>query len=122
MTIGPPSTAPVARPPDASTALPAEVLLDVTGLQKLFPIPKGFLQRTVGHVRAVDGVDFHIDEGETLGLVGRERLRQDDDRALHRCAPSSRPRAGPLRVTGGAVVDLATAGRRELRRSAARCR
>jgi len=45
-------------------------LLRVTGLQKLFPIKKGFLKRTVGHVRAVDGVDFHIDEGETLGLVG----------------------------------------------------
>jgi peptide/nickel transport system ATP-binding protein len=45
-------------------------LLRVAGLQKFFPIRKGFLRRTVGHVRAVDGVDFHIDEGETLGLVG----------------------------------------------------
>src|SRR5947207_15835392 len=45
-------------------------LLRVSGLQKLFPIKKGFLKRTVGHVRAVDGIDFHIDEGETLGLVG----------------------------------------------------
>src|SRR5258705_11987861 len=45
-------------------------LLRVSGLQKLFPIRKGFLKRTVGYVRAVDGVDFHIDEGETLGLVG----------------------------------------------------
>ena len=49
---------------------PQQVLLRVTGLQKLFPIRKGFWKRTVGHVRAVDGVDFHIDEGETLGLVG----------------------------------------------------
>src|SRR6267378_711825 len=45
-------------------------LLRVAGLRKLFPVRKGFLRRTVGHVRAVDGVDFHIDEGETLGLVG----------------------------------------------------
>ena len=45
-------------------------LLQVTDLQKLFPIRKGFLRRTVGHVRAVDGVSFHIDQGETLGLVG----------------------------------------------------
>ena len=45
-------------------------LLDVRGLQKFFPITKGFLQRTVGHVRAVDGVDFTVNEGETLGLVG----------------------------------------------------
>jgi len=48
----------------------AQTLLRVSGLQKLFPIKKGFWKRTVGHVRAVDGVDFHIDEGETLGLVG----------------------------------------------------
>ena len=45
-------------------------LLDVRGLQKFFPITRGFLQRTVGHVRAVDGVDFTVNEGETLGLVG----------------------------------------------------
>src|SRR5438874_11518895 len=48
----------------------ATPLLRVAGLQKLFPVRKGFLKRTVGHVRAVDGVDFHIDQGETLGLVG----------------------------------------------------
>ena len=52
------------------TSLPQQALLRVAGLQKLFPIRKGFWKRTVGHVRAVDGVDFHIDEGETLGLVG----------------------------------------------------
>src|SRR5437773_6538041 len=45
-------------------------LLRVAGLRKFFPIRKGFLRRTVGDVRAVDGVDVHIDEGETLGLVG----------------------------------------------------
>src|ERR1700746_3452679 len=49
-------------------AVPA--LLSVIGLQKLFPIRKGFWRRTVGHLRAVDGVDFHLEEGETLGLVG----------------------------------------------------
>src|SRR5215475_2303266 len=53
-----------------SPSLPDGVLLGVSGLLKHFPIRKGFLRRTVGHVRAVDGVDFHIDEGETLGLVG----------------------------------------------------
>jgi peptide/nickel transport system ATP-binding protein len=45
-------------------------LLEVIDLVKHFPIRRGFLKRTVGHVRAVDGVTFHVMEGETLGLVG----------------------------------------------------
>lgn len=47
-----------------------ELLLNVKGLKKHFPITKGILSRTVGHVQAVDGVSFHIRQGETLGLVG----------------------------------------------------
>ena len=47
-----------------------DILLEVKGLKKYFPITKGFLKRTVGYVKAVDGVDFYIREGETLGLVG----------------------------------------------------
>ncbi|MDE0220888.1 MAG: ABC transporter ATP-binding protein [Spirochaetaceae bacterium] len=54
-------------PPDPRAARP---LLEVAGLKKHFPIEKGLLRRTVGHVRAVDGVDFSIAAGETLGLVG----------------------------------------------------
>ncbi len=46
------------------------VLLDVQGLRKYFPIRRGILQRTVGYVRAVDDVTFHINQGETLSLVG----------------------------------------------------
>ncbi len=47
-----------------------EPLLEVKNLVKHFPIRRGFLRRVVGYVRAVDGVSFHVMEGETLGLVG----------------------------------------------------
>ena len=47
-----------------------EALLEVKELKKYFPIGKGFLRKTVGYVKAVDGVNFYINEGETLGLVG----------------------------------------------------
>lgn len=47
-----------------------QILLDVKNLKKHFPITKGLLSRTVGHVRAVDGVSIEIYKGETLGLVG----------------------------------------------------
>jgi len=48
-----------------------EVLVDVKGLKKHFPITSGIiLQRQVGAVKAVDGIDFQVFKGETLGLVG----------------------------------------------------
>jgi oligopeptide/dipeptide ABC transporter ATP-binding protein len=46
------------------------VLLEVKNLKKYFPIQKGFFRRVVGQIKAVDGVNFFIREGETLGLVG----------------------------------------------------
>lgn len=45
-------------------------LLKVTNLKKHFPIKKGLLSKTVGHVKAVDGLNFTINKGETLGIVG----------------------------------------------------
>src|SRR5579883_3629398 len=45
-------------------------VLAVSELKKHFPVKKGLLRRTVGHVYAVDGVTFTIGQGETLGLVG----------------------------------------------------
>jgi peptide/nickel transport system ATP-binding protein len=47
-----------------------KTLLEIRGLKKHFPIQAGFLRRTVGYVKAVDGIDFYINQGETLGLVG----------------------------------------------------
>lgn len=45
-------------------------LLEVKNLRKYFPIRKGILRRTVGYVKAVDGISFDVERGETLGLVG----------------------------------------------------
>jgi len=50
--------------------VPAKPLLDVRDFRVYYPIRRGILQRTVGHVRAVDGVSFQLKRGETLALVG----------------------------------------------------
>lgn len=47
-----------------------KLLLEVNDLKMHFPIRKGFFKRTVGHVKAVDGVSFAISRGDTFGLVG----------------------------------------------------
>jgi len=48
----------------------SDTLIEVKNLQTWFPIRKGILQKTVNHVKAVDGVSFSINRGETLSLVG----------------------------------------------------
>ena len=53
-----------------SKQLKNSILLEVEGLKTWFPIRRGIWARTVGHVKAVDGVSLHIRRGETLGLVG----------------------------------------------------
>ena len=45
-------------------------LLEVENLKKYFPVKKGVFSRTVGQIRAVDGISFALKRGETLGLVG----------------------------------------------------
>ena len=47
-----------------------QALLQVKGLKKYFPVKGGLLQRRVGYVKAVDGVDLAIQRGESFGLVG----------------------------------------------------
>ncbi|WP_332687453.1 ABC transporter ATP-binding protein [Devosia sp.] len=55
-------------PPLSDPAAPS--IVDVTDLKVWFPIKRGIFKRTVGHIKAVDGVDLSIRRGETLGVVG----------------------------------------------------
>lgn len=56
---------------ETATAVASETLIDVRDLKMHFPLTQGIImQRVVGHVRAVDGISFSIERGQTLGLVG----------------------------------------------------
>jgi len=85
-------------------------LLEVTGLTKHFPVRGGWLGRRVGVIRAVDGVDFTVDRGATLGLVGESGCGK---------TTTGRMVARLLEPTGGRIVfdgeDITHLNRRELR-------
>jgi len=92
-----------------------KVLLEVKNLQKFFPIRKGFVKKVVGQVRAVDDVDFYINEGETLGLVGESGCGKT---TTARCILRAlKPTGGQIlfRTQAGQVVDVATLPNDEMR-------
>ncbi|MFC8868355.1 dipeptide ABC transporter ATP-binding protein [Streptomyces sp. NPDC057148] len=91
-----------------------ETLLKVTGLQKHFPIKKGLLQRQVGAVRAVDGIDFEVRSGETLGVVGESGCGKSTmGRLITRLLE---PTAGKVEFEGKDITHLGVGGMRPLRR------
>jgi len=79
-------------------------LLEVRNLAKHFPIHKGVFSRVAGQVRAVDGISFHIDRGETLGLVGESGCgKSTAGRTLLRLLD---PTAGQILVHGEDITTL----------------
>ncbi|MFJ9820567.1 dipeptide ABC transporter ATP-binding protein [Streptomyces sp. NPDC101151] len=95
-------------------AAPGETLLKVTGLQKHFPIKKGLFQRQVGAVHAVDGIDFEVKAGETLGVVGESGCGKSTmGRLITRLLE---PTAGKIEFEGKDITHLGVGGMRPLRR------
>ena len=90
------------------------ILLEVKGLKTWFPIRRGILQRTVGHVKAVDDVSFFVRRGETLGLVGESGCGKTTvGRTLLRLIPNS---GGDVRFDGKDVFGANAVDMRRLRR------
>jgi oligopeptide transport system ATP-binding protein len=89
----------------------AAPLLEVRGLRMHFPVSEGIVRRrTIGHVKAVDGVDFTVQRGETLGLVGESGCgKTTTGRCILRL---ERPTAGQILYDG---VDLAKVDGKDLR-------
>ena len=99
----------------ANTLIPPERLLDVKELKKYFPIRKGFFKSVVGQVRSVDGVTFHLNQGETLGLVGESGCgKTTTSRCLLRAI---NPTSGEIRYrqADGQLVDVTKLASDELR-------
>jgi peptide/nickel transport system ATP-binding protein len=100
-----------------STSSPAatEHLLEVTGLEKHFPITRGIIfRRRVGAVQAVDGVDFNVRTGETLGLVGESGCgKSTTGRLVSRLLE---PTAGKVVFEGRDITHLSVGQMRPLRR------
>ncbi|PYC72110.1 dipeptide/oligopeptide/nickel ABC transporter ATP-binding protein [Streptomyces tateyamensis] len=89
---------------------PGQVLLEVDGLTKHFPVMGGFpFKRQVGAVQAVDNVSFTVSAGESLGLVGESGCGKSTTGRL--VTRLYEPTAGSIRYNG---LDISHAGRKEL--------
>jgi peptide/nickel transport system ATP-binding protein/oligopeptide transport system ATP-binding protein len=107
-----------AATPDApirQRGVDADPVLVVRGLEKYFPIKGGgLIRRTVGHVKAVDGIDLDLYPGETLGLVGESGCgKSTTGRAILNLQPAT---AGSVKYNGRELTTLNRRTMRPLRR------
>ena len=92
-----------------------KTIIDVKNLKKYFPIERGFFKKVEGYVKAVDGVNLFIKEGETLGLVGESGCGKT---TLGRCILRAiEPTEGSIkfRYIDDKIVDLTQLDKKELR-------
>ena len=100
--------------PPSTPGAPAQDLLKVRDLRKRFAVKGGIFARTVDQVHAVDGVDFHVDRAETLGLVGESGCgKSTTGRCVLRLIE---PTSGEVRFEGKDVRSLKADALRILRR------
>ena len=94
----------------------AEPILEVSGLVKHYPLTQGILfKKQVGAVKAVDGVDFTLGRGETLGIVGESGCGKST--VARMLVNLERPTAGAIRYKGEDVTGLSGRALRAVRRN-----
>lgn len=79
-------------------------LFQVKGLKKYFPVVSGFFRRQVGEIRAVDGIDFTLNQGEVLGVVGESGSGKST--AARAAIRLFEPTAGQVRFEGADFLTL----------------
>ena len=109
------TTAEMPRTAAAASSTQDDVLLDVRGLKMHFPVTSGILfQRAVAHIKAIDGVDFTVMRGETLGLVGESGCgKTTTGRCILRLY---KPTEGEIWFDGTEVAQARTGQMRAMRR------